>query len=117
MSYDKFLVNYMGLKSVNNFKFIIKNLEGDLPFLVAKFSMKFLENLNNNNSFKKNNIKLKFIINTHDCYLIQFFDLYMQQINKFGESQEITESKKFPINEEINLNLSDLNIEDEMIVK
>jgi len=124
MNYDKYLNLYGDLKIINFYKFSIPNLEADHPFLLAKFSMKFL----NNNVIKNKHLKLKFSLTvSQDWYLHQFIDLSMQvnsrlaEENKDLKNSEMNYQKNYDnkliFGEVINISLKDLIMEDEIIVR
>jgi len=138
MSYDRYLIEYGGMKLTNSVKYTIPSLPSGVAFLIGKFSLRFNNNVGTNSNSTINNmanfinhlnrdlIRIKFILNSQELNLIPFMNLYltknMPQTNSIegnGDNRSnriFNENKIVPINNIINLNLNDYEINDELIV-
>lgn len=122
MSYDKYLMNYGGMKLIKNLTTNLPHSESNMKFLAAKFLLKFAnpENCESMEEFKenlrKNFFEIKVNINCSDNFLTQFFSLVLSKISKGDLLPEKSEDKIFPLNEIFYLNLNMFNLTDEIIV-
>ncbi len=148
MSYDTYLCEFGSMKNSASVKFTVPSVEAGAAFLVGKFSVKFnnvyFNNTTNSNShfstmadlyehFKKDLIKIKFIVNSQEVNLIQFLNFYIfkskninennNSINDSNSSNKRNLQEKFfndnqivPINEIININPNEYELNDEIIV-
>jgi hypothetical protein len=106
INYDKYLLEYGGMRSSNNIKFTIPNLASENVFLLGKFSLKFnniyYNSVSNSNCelsgmlnfieiLKRDFIKIKFILNTqqHDFDMIQFINLYVYKNSFINKNSRI----------------------------
>lgn len=142
MSYDKYLTQFGGMKSLNSSKILIPNLECNSTILLGKFLLKFnnmssspVENFGNMKALikhlKRDSIRIKFVIDFPDIYLRKFIKLYLHKTNNKDKSNEgpnniddpihkkqkyFSKHKVVPINNIVTLNLNDFEIDNEIIV-